>query len=306
MAFGNPLGTLYPAVEVMARTSRIRHPSGGRYVQIHAWAVAAVGREGAAVIGLMDFLDRAHEQPDRPLASRARIIADLQGVVGRNAIDGALARLVELGWLRLHVETQVGRRNLSTTHYYSLDASAVNEYVEKHVSGIPGFGKTRFPISGHQKSHDGDRSGDHVARVAEDHCSNENHDAPRDDGGLNPAPSTQKKKEKNKSTTTSSTDFMGGGGADVNELVEAAMWEAKSLRPVSRPTGYRVSIRKRLMASGPTPEDLDTLARWREWKSKQSTVSVPAVDDDKPFRYKPPVGWRESILASITAKKTSN
>jgi hypothetical protein len=81
------------------------------------------------VLAVIDFLDRAHEKAGTPVASRARILADLEGFVGRDAVDDALGRLVALGWLRRHGLTTVGDANLITRVEYSLDADAVASYL---------------------------------------------------------------------------------------------------------------------------------------------------------------------------------
>lgn len=67
----------------MPRLSRIPHPAGSRYLQIHAWVVRAVGRDAAAVLAEIEFRDRC-QQSCIPVATRADLIASLQGLVGRN------------------------------------------------------------------------------------------------------------------------------------------------------------------------------------------------------------------------------
>jgi hypothetical protein len=286
----------------VSRTSRIRHPSGGRFIQLHAWAVGTVGRDGAAVLGLMDFLDRAQDQPGRPLASRSRIIADLQGLVGRNSIDGALARLVDLDWLRLHVDTRVKQRNLSTTHYYSLNAAAVTEYVVKHVSGSPDFGKAGFPVSGGPESRTGDRSGENTEHAGSAPGLTENPVTQgAQDGDTYAARSPQKKKSENTTTTPAVTPPGGGTGiSNINELVDAALWEATSVGLVKYPTRYRAKVRSRLLQSGPSPEDMDTLMRWRDWMSRQTQINQSSMETVTQSRHNPPAGWKESVIASLS------
>lgn len=109
----------------MSRVSRIRHPAGSRFVILYEWVVRAVGRDGAAVIGLLEFLDRAQAEPGQRLASRARIIADLEGIASRQKIDSALTLLVELGWVRRHDCKEI-RNNIRSWHEYSLSAGAIN------------------------------------------------------------------------------------------------------------------------------------------------------------------------------------
>jgi hypothetical protein len=286
----------------MSRTSRIRHPSGGRFIQLHAWAVGAVGRDGAAVLGLMDFLDRAQDQPGRPLASRSRIIADLQGLVGRNSIDGALARLVDLDWLRLHVDTRVKQRNLSTTHYYSLNAAAVTEYVVKYVSGSPAFGKAGFPISGGPESRARDRPCENAEHADIDPGLTESPGTQgAQDGGAYAAHLPQKKKSENTTTTPEVKRPGGGAGiSNINELVDAALWEAKSVGLIKFPTRYRARVRSRLLQSGPSPEDIDTLMRWRDWMSRQTQIDQSSMETAKQSRHNPPAGWKESVIASLS------
>lgn len=150
----------------MARTSRIQHPIGARYTQIFAWAVRAVGLGGAAVLGVIDFLDRAEDLPGRPVVSRARLIADLEGIVGRNTVDAALLQLADLGWLRRHQQRVLGPNNLQTSYLYSLDAQKLSEFLggqentEVEDYRDPGFGSPGLPISRPRGSQKRNRGGD--------------------------------------------------------------------------------------------------------------------------------------------------
>lgn len=124
------------------RTSRVPHPLGGRHVQIHLWAVESVGFSAAALLGVLDFLDRARERPGELLASRARIIADLEGIVGRSAVDKALDRLREMGWIR-RVEKQI-EGNISTRDWYLLAADEVERYmISRGITVVPKMGQRR-------------------------------------------------------------------------------------------------------------------------------------------------------------------
>ncbi len=73
----------------------------------------------------IDFLDRAQDAPGRPVASRARILADLEGLVGRNSVDSALRILVEAGWLKRHERRTLGPFNIQRSYEFSLDAVAI-------------------------------------------------------------------------------------------------------------------------------------------------------------------------------------
>lgn len=136
----------------MSRTSRIPHPPGTRYVPIYAWACTRFGLAGAAIIGLLEFLDRVEELPEQPLASRARIIADLQGLVGRNAVDAALDELAKNKAITRHVEVQPGKNNIKRLVRYGLDLPGLGRLL-----GTPEIGNSRnsrnrespeFPESG--------------------------------------------------------------------------------------------------------------------------------------------------------------
>lgn len=107
----------------MSRTSRIPHPAGSRYVAIYAWAIGRFGLAGAAIIGLLEFFDRAQPEPRLPLASRARILADLEGIAGRDAIDNALKALLDATVIEKNTITEPGLRNLERRVQYSLNPS---------------------------------------------------------------------------------------------------------------------------------------------------------------------------------------
>jgi len=131
----------------MARTSRLPHPPGGHFVIAHAWAVKAVGKNAALVLGELDFLDRAQPLPGQPLTTRAGLIDALQGLVGRNAVDEAVKTLVGLGWVVL-IERQTVGSNIRTWHEFALNAQAVSEWIENRESRRPDLGKAGVPESG--------------------------------------------------------------------------------------------------------------------------------------------------------------
>lgn len=120
----------------MARLSRIPHPPGDIFIQLHRWAIRAVGRDAAALLGHLDFLDRAQDAPGRPLATRAKLIADLEGLVSRNGVDASLRSLVELGWVRRHEQMEPGERNLKTWLEFSL-----------HIENLETFLKNPGPLN---------------------------------------------------------------------------------------------------------------------------------------------------------------
>lgn len=124
------------------RSSRISHPPGSRFVAVHVWAVQRFGLAGAAILGELDFLDRAQEEPNQPLASRARIIADLEGVVGRNAIDAALLSLEAAGAISRHVLTRPGERNIERRVSYGLNLDGL-----ANLLGSPQTGSSRSSLN---------------------------------------------------------------------------------------------------------------------------------------------------------------
>lgn len=126
----------------MSRTSRIPHPPGARYVAIHVWAVKRFGLAGAAIIGLLDFFDRAQSVSGQPLASSARIIADLEGIVGRDSVLQALKSLQQAEVIERVVSTTIGARNLENHVRYSLNAAGVARLLE--TPEIRSFGNSGF------------------------------------------------------------------------------------------------------------------------------------------------------------------
>lgn len=119
----------------MSRTSRIPHPLGGRFVQIQEWAVKRWGLAEAAIVGLLDFYDRGQQDAGMPLASRQRIVADLEGIVGRDAVDKGLRTLVDDEVLKAKKTTTPGVRNLQTRIDYCLCVDGITRI----LSGTPDF-----------------------------------------------------------------------------------------------------------------------------------------------------------------------
>ena len=135
------------------RSSRIPHPPGGRIYLIHHWALTAIGFAGAAVLGVLDFLDRTQPWPHQFICTRTRLIADLEGLVGKNKVDEALAQLIKLGWVVRREETVWGQRNLQTRHRYALRPDAIAEFLAREgISRVPELGsgkalKRDLPVS---------------------------------------------------------------------------------------------------------------------------------------------------------------
>lgn len=58
-------------------------------------------------------------------------------------------------------------------------------------------------------------------------------------------------------------DGGGGGGGGVADLVEAALWAAGQAGTLRSPPALARHVKQRIVAAGPTAEDLEALARWR-------------------------------------------
>jgi Arc/MetJ-type ribon-helix-helix transcriptional regulator len=78
----------------------------------------------------------------------------------------------------------------------------------------------------------------------------------------------------NRNLNPTTTELGGELVADIDDLVEAALWASGS--QVIKPGHYRAGIRKRLETSLPTLDDLATLSAWREAQSAQRTVAAAA------------------------------
>lgn len=133
------------------RGSRIPHPAGGRHVKVWRWAVEAVGKEAATVLGEIEWRDRVREEPGQPVATRSELIAALEGFVSRNKVDDSLDLLRKLDWVRRHECSTLGERNLRTWLEFSLNAEAITEFLRAPPvspvgeTGVPGG--TESPIS---------------------------------------------------------------------------------------------------------------------------------------------------------------
>lgn len=116
----------------MARISRIPHPPGATFFRLHAWVVRAAGRDAAVVLDAIDFLDQREELAGPPVVSRLKLLAHLEGVVGRNGVDKALKLLVENGWIKKKEKVHLNRnsRNINKFHLYSLHPEKISAFLE--------------------------------------------------------------------------------------------------------------------------------------------------------------------------------
>jgi len=105
--------------------SRLPQVPGGRFIQIHDWAVNEVGLAGAAVLGVLDFLDRNQSRPFKPVATRLDISASLQGIVGRDAVDRALRDLMHMGWVTRSLHRL--KNNPAERYKFALNAMVIKK-----------------------------------------------------------------------------------------------------------------------------------------------------------------------------------
>lgn len=114
---------------------------------LRTWIVREVGVAAAAVVDALDFLDRREDRAGQYVATRTRIISDLQGVVSRQSVDGALRQLVEFGWVERREVTAPGQRNIQTTHHYSLNSDAINAWISRSSkNGTPDGAKMHVAV----------------------------------------------------------------------------------------------------------------------------------------------------------------
>jgi hypothetical protein len=121
----------------MSYESRILTKPRDRYLKIYQWAVDYLGYSAAAVISQLDFYDRAEPKPGLPVATRARLIADLEGLVGQKKIDDSLKLLVRIGWIGEMIEVEHRPKNITSTKKFYLKADAVNDWRSGISSDLP-------------------------------------------------------------------------------------------------------------------------------------------------------------------------
>ena len=123
---------------------------------LYAWAIKRFGFAGAAILGQLEFLDRAQQDGERPLASRLQLLAALEGLAGRNSVDNALKDLLSAKVITRFQETTFGQKNLETYVKYGLNlaglAAQFETYEAMNVRNSP-IGESRqvtesFPESG--------------------------------------------------------------------------------------------------------------------------------------------------------------
>ncbi len=124
------------------RSSRIPHPPGSRFIKFYAWQVKRFGFASAAVLSLLDYFDRMHEHSGQKLATRARIVADLQGIVGRDAVDKALSALEDMRVITRHVSTSPGEKNIKRNVDYGLNLSGITRLLATPEIRNPGNSET--------------------------------------------------------------------------------------------------------------------------------------------------------------------
>ena len=219
----------------MSRDSRIPRPPGSRFVKIYASDLRRFGLAVAAVVSEIEFLDRAQEQPGQPVASRARLIADLEGLVGRDQVDKALRMLQGAQVIKAHSRTERGERNWQTRVEYGLDMVGLARIFP--AAGTPAF---RSPGN----------------------SGNQNTREPLKTGRKSGPPSVIEEVEE--TTTTNQPVVV----EDLEDLIEAAAWSASLTSPLRNEMGFRVRKRQRLQQDGPNAEDILALGAWRAHRAR--------------------------------------
>lgn len=222
----------------MSRDSRIPRPPGSRFIKIYASDLRRFGLAVAAVVSEIEFLDRAQELPGQPVASRARLIADLEGIVGRDQVDRALRMLQDARVIKAHPKTERGEKNWRTRVEYGLDLVGLERIFS--AAGTPAFRSSGN--SGNQDSRELLKAG-------------------RKTG----VPSNQEEVEV---TTTTNHPVVVD---DLEDLIEAGVWAEGLARPVRNEAGLRRKIRTRLVAEGPNAEDLLALRAWRAHRDRAAS-----------------------------------
>lgn len=119
----------------MSRESRIAHPPGSRYFKIRIWAVAVIGRDCAAVLSAIEFRDQYQDEPGAFCVTRAKLIADLEGLVSKNKVDAGIATLLAQGWIVSRRRSIIGEKNLQTSVEFALRPDAINAYLANVCPG---------------------------------------------------------------------------------------------------------------------------------------------------------------------------
>jgi hypothetical protein len=115
------------------RGSRIPHPVGGRLVKVWRWAVDAVGKDAATLLGELEWRDRTHDQAKQPLATRAELIASLDGFMSVKKLDKSIEILADNGWIVVLKRQTLGERNIRHWHEYSLDAQKIADFLGENT-----------------------------------------------------------------------------------------------------------------------------------------------------------------------------
>jgi len=72
------------------------------------------------------------------------------------------------------------------------------------------------------------------------------------------------------------TNLGGGGAAEINDLIDAAVWKAYKVGSINSEEGFRNSVRKRITNGGANPEDLRSLNAWRAHQSEIAAQRIRA------------------------------
>jgi len=239
----------------MSRVSRIRHPPGRRYFKIHLWAVTILGRDTAAVLSALEFRDQFLDVPGTFCVTRAKLIADLEGLVSRNKVDAGIAALIDLDWIASRKLQILGDRNLQTVLELALRPDVINAHLA--ADRLPQTGKPGKPGQGAPET-----PNEPLFGVSSNEVNNEL-----------------------LKTTTRGTgkDCSGGGVDELEELLEALEWELKQAGKGIRSRGAWAAKIMGSKTNGLTCADQATLADYRAWGNQTTQIAEGKAAQAKLF-----------------------
>lgn len=82
-------------------------------------------------------------------------------------------------------------------------------------------------------------------------------------------------------STTTTTDKGGQLVADLDELVDAAVWSTRLVKEIRNEAGFRKKVKERVLAEGPSNEDLIAHKNWRAHQRRQTSRNEQKQEEEK-------------------------
>lgn len=95
-----------------------------------------------------------------------------------------------------------------------------------------------------------------------------------------PNPKKQNTHKNNHHPHTPSTAEAAVDVPDIDDMINAAVWATRKIRPIRSEQAFRAKVRARILAAGPTHEDLATLIAWRTARTPHTPP--PVITDPPP------------------------